>query len=70
MTLETHTEAVAGLVPPASKPIRVLAWTLALGSIAFAVVNVVFEMTGRFEGGPLSEYETGLPIYAYRMRVA
>jgi hypothetical protein len=62
MTIETHTDAVAGLVPPAGRPIRVLAWLLALGSIAFAVVNVVFEMTGRFEEGPLSEYETGLTI--------
>ena len=62
MTLETQTEVTKRAVVPASKPIRTLAWVLALGSIAFAVVNVVFEMTGRFEEGPLSEYETGLTI--------
>jgi hypothetical protein len=62
MTLETHTQAVAGRVPPASKPIRVLTWSLAFGSIAFAVVNVAFELSGGFEEGPLSEYATGLTI--------
>jgi uncharacterized membrane protein len=62
MTIETQTEAAPDRVRPAGKPIRVLAWVLALGSIAFAVVNVVFEMTGRFEEGPLSQYATGLAI--------
>jgi len=62
MTLETQTELVAGRVRPATDAIRTLAWVLALGSIAFAVVNVVYEMTGRFAEGPLSEYEAGLTI--------
>jgi hypothetical protein len=62
MTLETQAEATKRAVVPASKATRTLAWVLALGSVAFAVVNVVFEMTGRFEGGPLSEYEASLTI--------
>jgi hypothetical protein len=47
---------------PASASIRLLAWVLALGSVAFAVVNVVFESTGRFEDGPFAEYAAGLSI--------
>lgn len=49
-------------VRAAGKPIRVLAWALAIGTLAFAVVNVVFEMSGRFDEGPLSEYSTGLSV--------
>jgi hypothetical protein len=62
MTLETQAEATTSAVRPVSKTIRVLAWVLALASIAFAVVNLVYEMTGRFEEGPFSEYEAGLTI--------
>jgi hypothetical protein len=39
-----------------------LAWFLALGTLVFAVVNIVFEMTGRFDAGHLSEYAAGLSI--------
>jgi hypothetical protein len=35
---------------------------LAIGSIAFAVVNVVFELNGRFDEGPLADYSAGLSI--------
>ena len=62
MTLETHTGLGAGRVRPATYAIRTLAWVLAIGSIGFAVVNVVYEMTGRFDEGPLSEYEAGVTI--------
>jgi hypothetical protein len=62
MTLQTQTVATKRALVPANKPIRTLAWALAMGSVAFAVVNLVFEMTGRFEDGPLSEYEAGLTI--------
>jgi hypothetical protein len=41
---------------------KLLAWLLALGSVGFAVVNVVFELTGRFAEGPLSEYGAALSI--------
>ncbi len=39
-----------------------LAWVLALGSVAFAVVNLVFELTDRFDEGPTSDFAAGLSI--------
>ena len=50
------------LLRPASRVVRLLAWGLAVATVAFAIVNVVFEVTGRFEGGRLSEYASGLSI--------
>lgn len=47
---------------PASRPVRALAWVLALGSVAFAVVNLVFELTGRFDEGPTAELAAGLSV--------
>ncbi len=41
---------------------RVLAWVLALGSVAFAVVNLVFELTDRFDTGPTSDFAAGLSV--------
>ncbi|MFB6609953.1 hypothetical protein ACFCVO_06535 [Agromyces sp. NPDC056379] len=34
----------------------------ALGLLAFATVNIVFEGTGRFAGGPLAAYASGLTV--------
>lgn len=35
---------------------------LALGSVAFAVVNLVFELTDRFDNGPTSDFAAGLSV--------
>ncbi|MGA8040099.1 MAG: hypothetical protein WCA93_08335 [Acidimicrobiia bacterium] len=40
----------------------VLAWALAIGSLAFAIVNVVFEATGRFDEGPWADYSSAISI--------
>ncbi|MFZ0013614.1 MAG: hypothetical protein WAL25_05800 [Acidimicrobiia bacterium] len=46
----------------ASKPLKLLAWLLAIASLAFAVVNIVFEMSGRFDQGPFADYSSGISI--------
>lgn len=62
MTLEAQTREASGRVLPASNAVRALAWLLALGSVAFAVVNLVFELTDHFEEGPTPELAAGLSI--------
>lgn len=62
MTRPSRPQPDLDRVRPAGKPVRVLAWALAIGTLAFAVVNVLFEMSGRFDEGPLSEYSTGLSV--------
>lgn len=58
----TRSDLIHGRAIPASSSIKVLAWVLAVASITFAVVNVGFELTGRFSEGPLSEYASGLSV--------
>jgi len=62
MTTEAQSEPVSDRVRRASKMIELMAWILASGAVAFAIVNIAFEMTGRFEEGPLSEFSAGLSI--------
>lgn len=62
MTVSAETDRTSSEVPPAGRGIVVLAWILAVGTVVFAVVNVVFELTGRFDGGSLDEYAAGLSI--------
>ncbi|TWD84508.1 hypothetical protein FB561_5700 [Kribbella amoyensis] len=38
------------------------AWFAAVCCVGFAVVNVVFESTGRFEDGPFADYSAGLTV--------
>ena len=47
------------LLRPASRAVRLLAWGLAVATVAFAIVNVVFEVTGRFEGGAVVRVRIG-----------
>ncbi|WP_214402400.1 hypothetical protein [Pseudonocardia lacus] len=35
---------------------------MALCCIGFAVVNIVFELTGHFDGGPYAEYSAGIAV--------
>jgi len=62
MTTEAQSEPVSDRVRRASKMIELMAWILASGAVAFAIVNIAFEMTGRFEEGPLSEFSAGFPL--------
>lgn len=57
-----QTHVFAPRVSPAGRSMVALAWLLALGSVTFAVVNVAFELTGRFQSGDLSDYAAGLTI--------
>lgn len=58
----TRTTPPRAPIRPAPPALKVLAWLLAAASVAFAAVNVGFEVTERFEQGPLSEYAAGLSI--------
>ncbi|WP_213454497.1 hypothetical protein [Rhizomonospora bruguierae] len=42
--------------------VTAIGWLVALCCIAFAVVNVVFEMTDRFADGPYAEYASGITV--------
>ncbi len=42
--------------------VTVIGVLMALWCIAFAVVNIVFEATDHFAGGPLAEYSAGLTV--------
>ncbi|MFS0575412.1 hypothetical protein AB1K83_07255 [Sporosarcina sp. 179-K 3D1 HS] len=42
--------------------ITVIGVLMALWCIAFAVVNIVFEITDHFAGGPFAEYTTGITV--------
>lgn len=39
-----------------------LGWVLAAGTAAFALVNIVFEVAGRFTHGPLAEYAAATTV--------
>lgn len=62
MALRTRSQPTGVLAPAAGTTMTVLASILALGSIAFAVVNVVFEVGGRFDEGPLEGYSAAISI--------
>ena len=62
MSYDVQAGPVSGGVRPARTSVRLLAWVLALACIAFAGVNVAFELTGRFEEGPLRDLAAGLSI--------
>lgn len=47
---------------PAGRSVTLLGWLLALGGIGFALVNVVFEVTGRFAEGPLAAYASATSV--------
>lgn len=51
-----------GVVAPPSRTVRLVGWLLAVWCVGFAVVNVVFELTGRFAGGPLAAYAPGISV--------
>jgi hypothetical protein len=57
-------DVVVGPAAPAgaSRGIRVLAWLVVAWCLGFAAVNVVFEVTGRFAGGPHAELAAGLAV--------
>ncbi|ALC81925.1 MULTISPECIES: hypothetical protein [Bacillus] len=42
--------------------VTVIGVLMALWCIAFAVVNIVFEVTDHFAGGPLAEYTAGITV--------
>jgi hypothetical protein len=62
MTTRTRSRPIFRQVRSASKPIVVLAWAMAVASLGFAVVNIVFEVTGRFDQGPLADYSSGISV--------
>jgi hypothetical protein len=50
---------------PASRRVKVLAWAVAAWCVGFAVVNVVFEITGRFSDGPYAALAGGLAVMSW-----
>lgn len=49
----------------ATKPVRWVAWGAATWCVAFAVVNVAQESSGRFEQGALAPYAAGLAVMGW-----
>ncbi|HEX6447147.1 MAG TPA: hypothetical protein VF053_18785 [Streptosporangiales bacterium] len=47
---------------PPGRFVTLVGWLLALWCLGFAVVNVVFELTGRFADGPLAAYAPGVTV--------
>ena len=45
-----------------SGPIRALGWVMAAWCLGFAAVNIAFQVTGRFAGGPYAELAPGLAV--------
>jgi hypothetical protein len=48
--------------PDAGPVVTAVAVLVALGCLAFALVNVVFELTGRFAEGPYAEYASAFAV--------
>jgi hypothetical protein len=49
-------------VPSAGVGVTFVAWSMVVWSLGFAVVNVVFEVTGRFADGPYNDYASGISV--------
>lgn len=47
---------------PPSTPVRLLAWVVVGWCLAFAAVNVAYEVTDRFASGPHAEYANALSV--------
>lgn len=61
-TLVNQRGPAAPAARPAGPAIIAVAVLMALGCLAFAAVNVVFEVTGRFAEGRYAEYAAGLSV--------
>lgn len=46
-------------------PITVVGWLVAAWCLAFAVVNVVYEVGGHFQEGPYAEYAAGISVMSW-----
>lgn len=49
-------------VPSPGSAVAVVAWSVAVWCVGFAVINVVFEMTDHFAKGPYAEYAGGISV--------